>query len=356
MNIANYIQHVIPKTDSPDKIYELFRSLGYNKDKLLDPTYKRKIDEMLYIKVEFSVGKILFGNNLEEVEEKQFSSLSKTLKERLLKMGEVISISDIENADVQAFYPSKNIPLSEGYTANGISNELSKIKINKKFDLTNMIFKNDGRSLQLHTASHSIIFYDKIADLNQKKRRAVDKDQTLQQFSLYEEIKKNQPKLEVLRVEIRLSKKPKMNSVMKKLGFQKNPKLKDIFKKDVCQKIVEWYWNTMVRGENLFLFELSNNPKQLLNDILRKIEKPKIKESIYLVGLDTLCKDGGGIRELREIAEKYTTQRNWYRISSDIKLLNEIADKKTLCGWVKQIENSITNFEPYRIGLSPPDG
>jgi len=52
MDIANYIQNVIPKTDSPDKIYELFRSLGYNKDKLLDPTYKRKIDDFEFAKDE----------------------------------------------------------------------------------------------------------------------------------------------------------------------------------------------------------------------------------------------------------------------------------------------------------------
>src|SRR3989338_5839741 len=52
MDIANYIQNVIPKTDSPDKIYELFRSLGYNKDKLLDPTYKRKIDDFEFAKNE----------------------------------------------------------------------------------------------------------------------------------------------------------------------------------------------------------------------------------------------------------------------------------------------------------------
>ena len=52
MDIANYIQNFIPKTDSPDKIYELFRSLGYNKDKLLDPTYKRKIDDFEFAKDE----------------------------------------------------------------------------------------------------------------------------------------------------------------------------------------------------------------------------------------------------------------------------------------------------------------
>lgn len=52
MDIANHIQNFVPKTDSPEKIYELFRSLKYPKDKLLDPSYKRKIDEFEFAKEE----------------------------------------------------------------------------------------------------------------------------------------------------------------------------------------------------------------------------------------------------------------------------------------------------------------
>src|SRR3972149_2040041 len=52
MDIIKYVQNFIPETDSPDKIYELFRSLGYPKDKVLDPSYKRKIDEFEFAKEE----------------------------------------------------------------------------------------------------------------------------------------------------------------------------------------------------------------------------------------------------------------------------------------------------------------
>ncbi|MCX8027678.1 MAG: Eco57I restriction-modification methylase domain-containing protein, partial [Thermodesulfovibrionales bacterium] len=41
----NSIQEIVFKTDSPERFYELFVSLGYPKDKILDPSYKRKIDE-----------------------------------------------------------------------------------------------------------------------------------------------------------------------------------------------------------------------------------------------------------------------------------------------------------------------
>lgn len=52
MDIAKHVQNFIPEIDSPEKIYKLFRELGYHKDKVLDPTYKRKIEEFEFAKEE----------------------------------------------------------------------------------------------------------------------------------------------------------------------------------------------------------------------------------------------------------------------------------------------------------------
>ena len=300
------------------------------------------------VKIEFSAPKLIKNNNnVNEVCEDEFNLVAKTLQERLKQMGEIVNLEDIENAEVCAFHPSKNIVLSDGYTSSTIINELSKININKKFDKTNVVFANDGASLQIRTEGHSIVFYDKVADLRKDSKRAIDKDQTLQQQSLFVEIKKKQPTLEILRMEVRLSQKRKMKEIMKKMGFNENPTFRDIFKKDVCQKIVRWYWEEIIKGENLFLFELTNNPKRLLRKIVNGDKKIKQKRAIFLSGLSVLCKDEGGIRELREILEKCTKQRSWYRIINDIKFLNEITNKKALHSWVKQIEDSIDNFKPY---------
>lgn len=43
MRSIEFVQNFIPELNSPEKIYELFRGLGY--DKVLDPSYKRKIEE-----------------------------------------------------------------------------------------------------------------------------------------------------------------------------------------------------------------------------------------------------------------------------------------------------------------------
>ncbi len=60
MDITKYIQNFIPETDSPEKIYELFRVLKYQSDKVLDPSYKRKIDEFEFAKEEKDKVKDIF--------------------------------------------------------------------------------------------------------------------------------------------------------------------------------------------------------------------------------------------------------------------------------------------------------
>jgi hypothetical protein len=52
MEMREYISQFISETDSPEKIYELFRGLGYPTDKILDPSYKRKIEEFEFAKEE----------------------------------------------------------------------------------------------------------------------------------------------------------------------------------------------------------------------------------------------------------------------------------------------------------------
>ena len=50
MDIKEHISKFVPEIDSPEKVYELFRGLKYPKDKVLDPTYKRKIQEFDFAK------------------------------------------------------------------------------------------------------------------------------------------------------------------------------------------------------------------------------------------------------------------------------------------------------------------
>src|SRR3989338_8280711 len=88
----------------------------------------RKGDE-IPLKIEFSVAKMLYGNNVDEVEEKDFEKVISALHEAMLDMLVGVSHEDLRNAKVSAFHPSKNIELTTGYTSSFVITELHKIDV-----------------------------------------------------------------------------------------------------------------------------------------------------------------------------------------------------------------------------------
>lgn len=297
------------------------------------------------LKIEFSVAKILYGNNVEEVRESDFDSVIAALQKAMAQMGVLVARESIANASVSAFHPSKNIELKSGYTSSFVINELQKIDVSKKMDLNRDSFRNSGHSLQFYTNSHSLVIYDKMQDIKKPQKRAIDKDQNNTQLSLFDTLVKKKKK-EILRIEARLTKRVKLNAVLDGLGFKQNPTFRDVFRKDLCQKILLNYWEELITGKNLFLFEMDGNPKRMLEKIFKTKPKMKPKEAIYLVGLKMLSKEG--IRDMRAVIERYATSRTWYRMAKDLPLLDEIAGKN-YHSWVKQVNDSLKAFLPLRL-------
>ncbi|MBM3281330.1 MAG: hypothetical protein FJY91_01075 [Candidatus Harrisonbacteria bacterium] len=298
------------------------------------------------LKIEFSVPKMIYGNNVEEVEEKDFDTVIKALHKSVQDMGALVSIDDLKKATVSVFHPSKNVILSEGYTSGFIINEINKIDATKKMDLNKDSFRNNGQSIQFYTNSHSLVVYDKIQDLRKPEKRAMDKDQNSIQGSLFDLLIDKKNKAEILRIEVRLAKKVKMNSILNELGYAKNPTFQDIFKKDLCQKVVNNYWNEFIVSKNLFLFDFEENPQKILERVFRNRPKTKGKQSVYLIGLWALSKKG--IRGARAVLERHIDGRTWYRMAKDLLFLDQISIK-SYHGWVKQIQEQLEDYKPYKI-------
>ena len=300
------------------------------------------------LKIEFSAPKLIFGNNLDEVKETDFDEVIAILLSRMGKMGLQTDKRALKNAEVISFHASKNIPLNKGYTATLAIKELSKVNLTKRLDLNKTDFRNDGHSLSYYANSHSLIFYDKIADMRKPQKRAIDKDQTKQQSSLFNSTIEGGNRPEILRMEIRLSDKKKMNSVLKKIGFQNHPSFQNIFKKSLCQKVVNLYWDDFVKNKNLFLFIADDNPQRLLQNILLNIPKIKVKQAIYLAGLNQLCKSKAGVLGLRNIIDGYRPKTSWSRINKDLQKFQDSQFTKNQHGFVDDINKSIEEFEAYR--------
>ncbi len=307
-----------------------------------------KRGEMIILKIEFSAPKMLFNNNLDEIEEKDFEAMVIRLKVVVQDMGVLLTIEQIKNAKVIGFHPSKNIVLTNGYTVSFALRELRKTNLSQKMDFTQVDFRNDGEELQLYSNSHSVVFYDKIHDLTKPPKRAMDKDPTEYQKDLFDSLKRNQKGLEILRMEVRFSKSTKMKEVLEEVGLTEDPMLKSIFKKDLLQKILKLYWEKLF-GKNLFLFNTYNNPQKILEMILTKYPKTRITTAVKLVGLTVLCKDENGFRGFRSVVEKYKQKKDWLALKRYLDKISNDFFAKPAHGFIEDIERSLKEFETYKI-------
>jgi hypothetical protein len=328
------------KTDKESNIY---------KPKLTATKRMTRNGNEIPLKIEFSTAKVLYKNNLDETEEKDFDSVIRELIEKLYDMGVMISFDNIKNASVKSFHPSKNIELKD-YTTSFVIQELEKVNLSKRLDLNKADFRNTGESVQYYTNSYSFTFYDKVKDLSKQPKRAIDKDQTYLQSSLFEPLEKD--KKQILRMEARLVNKVKLNSVLKNLGYDKNPKFKDIFKKDLCQKILMKCWNEFVADHNLFLFSIENNTEKIFRYILQSTKYNIYTRSTSIFALNFLAKELG-TRKLRAILEERIDPRTWSaRVKKDLDILNEVMRKQPTHNWIVQINKELESFKPYKI--NPP--
>jgi hypothetical protein len=306
----------------------------------------KRYNQPPYVRIEFSCSKIVYGNNICELDEQSFPLLLNKLKQNLSEMGVAIQPNDLADAEVTAFHPSKNIPLADGYTSKYVIKQISKINLSKVFDFNKADYRNNGACLQAYTNTHAIVFYDKIADINKPTKRAIDKDQLHLSFDKLDLISS----LELLRMEVRLCKKRKITSLLKALELPEKPSFKGLFANKLCQRILTNYWEGIIEN-NRFIYETVSSSQTVLRNILRNSIKTKLKDAIYLTSLHALSKDEGGIRGLRQIIEKDFSARSWYKVSADLKKVNQMSINRRLHGWVEQIDQSLKDFKPNTPNL-----
>lgn len=312
-------------------------------------TGQKRTGQQAFVKIEFSCPKMVYGNNLNELQESGFEVLLESLRNSLVEIGINASTSILRRADVLAFHPSKNIQLTNGYTANFVIKELQKVNIKRTFDLNKSDFRNDGQSLQVYTNSHSLVFYDKIADLRKPLKRAIDRDQTAQQLNLFKEIQETKPRLEILRMEVRLTNRRKISSLMKKIDLPIKPSFEELFQNNLCKKVLWDYWGQIFANQNSYLLDAYANPHKLLQNLIRGSPNGvSAKHAIFLVGLKTLAQNEAGMNTLRNSIEKSYSPRTWGRILKQTKELNN-ASGTPKQEWVKQIENQLQNYKPLSI-------
>lgn len=239
------------------------------------------------LKIRFSAPKLLFGNNILELQNKDYKLVCQKLQEILGTMGISLTLTEIKEAEVQELHIGKNI-FTKGIRVNAFLKYLSQVPpANNRMDVQKTSFRN-GSQLTFHNKNKELSFYDKYPEILGSMKQQKDLIATLNKQGLKD----------ILRMELRLSNKAEIQKVFgrKTISFKKVfncRKLFDILKKD---------WNKLYKSYRQVSF-VECGPEYLYKIYKRK-NRNEIK-TLALIGLESLRRSNGynATRKLLESKE-----------------------------------------------------
>jgi len=308
----------------------------------------RKVDKRLLIplRMEFSIPKLLYGDNVNEVCEADLNKVVARLRKRLKDMGVWVLTKDLEEATVSIVHFAKNILLSGGYTCHLTINELKKLDVSGKLQIGQTDYNNGGHLLRFRCGTYEIVFYDKSYDMGLPETAAFDKEQTPGQLRLLEEWGPRKP--EILRLEARFVKKQKLNAVLKELGFKENPRFKEIFNEKLSQAVLRHYWSFIGTEKYAFMLKFQEEKPDRIIEAILQSGRRSTKESLALLGTALFLREHG-IRAFKKVVTDRYSSRTWLRrMKKEIAELNKIFKKSTPFGFVKDVESTLREFKPFK--------
>jgi len=317
---------------TPITLEQLVNSRGYGKTFLNpSPTYAkmgkylprltmykrvRKFGVVTYeLAVEFSAPKMLFGNNFDELEEKDFEALLTAIQATLYELlGHRFFKEVIAHADIAAWHPSKNIVFLDYTSCQTILNTMGKLDVSKTYDLQKTDFR-DGHVVHIHANSLDIAFYDKMADLLKAKKsgkRAFENDSTVQ-LNLLESLAEYRP-MEVFRYEVRFVGRASIKRAYPEL---EQWTFESLYKKKLCQKILLKHWNKLTSSVDMLSLDVKE-PYELLQNYLEANQDATPQAALAAVAGLVITSQVGAVG-LRNVLEAHYGKQAWYRIKPLLK-------------------------------------
>lgn len=310
--------------------------------------YRRYRDSVdISLNIQFSISKLLYGNNFQEVSDYDFDSVINTLESKLLSHQIFISKERLMNGKVVAIHFSKNILLSEGLNCPMVINQLAKaVDTNLKQDVKQVQFKNGGQILHIHTNDSEFAIYDKVRELEQGKiseDRSIDK-QVYTQLHLLDDVLLNN----YLRLEFRMTGQKAISRKLRRYAkkYSATPlTFKNLFNRDISQMMLSSFWNEEIRDRYLNIIWKDIDSYELLLSIMARNKKFSERDVIEAYFLQSIVSQKG-IPTLR-------TTMGWigkqgYKWTKRKKLLKDMKIEDSRCYIIKDIDNQLREFSLFR--------
>lgn len=296
------------------------------------------------LRIEFSVPKLIYGNNFDEVTDTDFPQVIKTLYKKMAEMSVALDIKDLVTAPVSAVHYSKNVILTDYSTPKMILDEIRKANVSLKIDTDEANYRNDGHLLKYHTNTFELVFYDKIKDLvkaKQSEKRAVEKDSSVQ-LGLFENLRAIKP-FEVFRMELRLGTRKTITSELEGVCISSNLTFKELFNPNTSKTILLKHWQELT-AYNPISDQKPKSYAEYLTQVLQVNPKLKLNKAMLFIGAKVVI-DEVGLRNYRGIISKFGSKA-WYRINSEFA---KYSFPKKQSSVLPVVERQLQEFKPTKM-------
>lgn len=273
--------------------------------------------------IEVSLPKLLFGNNFEEVTEKDFDEIADKIVVSMSNVGIPIDKKQIIEASVRRVDFGKNIILPKYASIASTIEDIKSTDISKVYNSRDTIFENGGIGFQIHCNTMDISFYDKNSDLRRSlisEKRSIEDDNYIQKhLTLLENNRRA-----TLRFEVRFGNKRRINSELRAIGVKVDDELKfaDIFRRDIARSILIAHWNKITSKIPKAKKICTDSHLKRYEEIIKN-EGVTPQGSLAIFGL-LLLSEAENADTIRGVIEKRFGRSAWYRLKklTDIDISN----------------------------------
>lgn len=307
--------------------------------------YRNELD--ISLNIQFSIPKLLYKNNFQEVSEYDFENILDELGLKLRLHSFNISRERLINAKAVAIHFSKNILLSEGLNCSMVLNQLKKaLDTNLKQDFAENQFKNGGQIIHIHNKDSEFAIYDKVRELQQAKTskdKSVDK-QVYTQLNLLDGLHNNN----YLRLEFRMTGQKAMKRKIQCYATEYSEiplTFKELFNRGLSQTMLTSFWNREIKDKYI---SITWKPEDFYEKMISiKNLNPQLSERqlINISFMQGVISDRG-IQALRSTMGWYGKKS--YKWSSYKKLLKNLKVEDNRLYIINDIDTQLQEFRLFR--------
>lgn len=278
------------------------------------------------LNIEASLPKLIYGDNLHEVNKNDYAVILNRLRYKLLWLNiPEECLRNLAHAEVRKVDFCKNIEFTDGTLALCVIESIGSADVTRIYDVQRTDHKNGGRTYHIHTNCEDVAWYDKVFDMQQavkSLKRSEENNKFGIATSLEEAMRKreNGP-YEVIRLEVRLSSKSKIKQMLNKVDEAQDLTFEHVYCSGIAKKILLLHIDNIF-GEIDFAAPIADTPSNILADVLAKNQAHGPKAVFAEVGFRLVANDmKNNTRKLREIITTRLGKDAWRRLGEYRKYL-----------------------------------